>query len=59
MKDIRKIGDIFAVPFFALIIYYFYNKKNKTKIEIILLLFGISGFLIDILFTILWIYFEF
>jgi len=29
------------------------------KIEIILLLFGIAGFLIDLLFTILWIYFEF
>ena len=56
MKDISKIGDIFAIPFFALMIYYFYNKKNKTKIEIILLIFGISGFLCDIFFTLLWIF---
>lgn len=59
MKNISRIADIFAIPFFALIIYYFYNKKNRTNIEVLLLFFGISGFLCDIFFTFLWIYFKY
>jgi len=41
-------ADRIATFFFALMVYYFMNIKNKTKIEWILLLFGISGFLFDI-----------
>lgn len=56
MKNINRIGDVCAIPFFALMIYYFYNKPNKTNLEIILLLFGVTGFLCDIFFTIMWIF---
>jgi hypothetical protein len=48
---ISHIGDILAIPFFALLIIYFYNIPNKSTLEYILLLFSICGFLLDILFT--------
>jgi len=51
-KNISHIGDIIAIPFFYLLIIYFYNIKNKNLLEYILLLFSISGFILDILFTI-------
>ena len=53
---ISNIGDILAIPFFGLLIFYFYNIKNKTKLEYLLYLFSISGFLLDIIFTYLFVY---
>lgn len=44
-------GDILAIPFFALLVIYFYNIEHKTIIEYVLLLFSISGFILDILYT--------
>jgi hypothetical protein len=44
-------GDILAIPFFALLSYYFYIIKKKSTIEYILLYFSISGFILDILYT--------
>jgi hypothetical protein len=44
-------GDVLAIPFFALLIYYFYNIKKKSTMEYILLYFSISGFILDILYT--------
>jgi hypothetical protein len=41
-------ADRIATFFFVLMVYYFMNIKNRTLIEWILLLFGISGFLFDI-----------
>ena len=49
--NISHYGDILAIPFFALLIIYFYNIKNKTPKEKILLLFGISGFVMDLVYT--------
>ena len=49
------IADIFAIPFFYLLVKYFENIKNKTKIEYILYIFSIIGFIADIVFT--YIYF--
>ena len=43
-------ADILAIPFFLLLIIYLYNKK-RTFIENILLLFAISGFVLDTYFT--------
>ena len=51
MNNLSHYGDILAIPFFALLIFYFYNIKNKSKLEYILLFFSISGFVLDILYT--------
>ena len=49
--NISHYGDILAIPFFALLVNYFYNIKNKSIIEYILYLFSIAGLVLDILFT--------
>ncbi len=51
IRELTHIGDIFAIPFFGLGIYYFYNIKSKKIIELLLLLFCIIGFISDIIFT--------
>ena len=51
INNMSHYGDIIAIPFFALLIFYFYFIKNKTTLEYILLLFSISGFILDILYT--------
>ena len=52
IKDyISHYGDILAIPFFALLILYFYQIENKTILEYILFCFSIFGFLLDILFS--------
>jgi len=45
-------GDILAIPFFILLSYYFYKRKNKTNLEYLLMLFSIGGAIADIVFTI-------
>jgi len=55
IKKISHYGDILAIPFFALLVIYFYNIEHKTTIEYVLLLFSISGFLLDIFFTYLFL----
>ncbi len=51
IQTLSHIGDILAIPFFLLLTVYFYQLKNKTILEYILLLFAVSGFVLDILFT--------
>lgn len=51
IQNFSHYGDILAIPFFALLVIYFYNIKEKSLIEYLLLLFAISGFLLDILYT--------
>lgn len=51
IKNFSNYGDILAIPFFALSIIYFYNIKDKSIIEYVLLWFSISGFILDILYT--------
>lgn len=48
---LSNYGDILAIPFFALLVIYFYNIQNKSNIEYLLLLFSISGLILDILYT--------
>ncbi len=55
IKNISHYGDILAIPFFALLIYYFYNLENKNIIEYVLFFFSISGFILDIIYS--YIYF--
>ena len=51
IKNLSHYGDMLAIPFFALLIFYFYNIEHKSIIEYILLFFSISGFILDILYT--------
>jgi len=51
IKNSSHYGDILAIPFFALLVIYFYNMEHKSTIEYVLLLFSISGFVLDILYT--------
>ena len=46
------IADIFAIPCFMILVYYFYSKKSKTKIEYFLYAFAIIGLILDMLFSI-------
>jgi hypothetical protein len=50
-KNLAHYGDMLAIPFFALLTIYFYNIKNKSILEYILFLFSISGFVMDIVCT--------
>jgi hypothetical protein len=50
-KHLYNIGDILAIPFFILSIYYFYNINNRTFFEDLLLVFNVMVCIIDILFT--------
>lgn len=54
-NDLSNYGDILAIPFFALLIIYFYNIKNKSILEYILFYFSIAGFVLDILYTIMFL----
>jgi len=47
IKNESHCADILAIPFFVLMVYYFCKKKNRTIIEDILLLFGVSGLVLD------------
>ena len=50
-KNFSHYGDILAIPFFALMVNYFYTIEHKTTIEYILLCFSICGFVFDIFYT--------
>ena len=43
----RQDGDIIAIPFFALSLYYFMMKNTRTTTEDILLLFSAGGLIAD------------
>ena len=51
INNVSHYGDILAIPFFALLVYYFYLIENKSIVEYILFYFSISGFILDILYT--------
>ncbi len=44
-------GDMLAIPFFFITFCYFLLKKNKTLLEIVLMIFALCGFLFDSFFT--------
>jgi hypothetical protein len=58
LKQISHIGDIFAIPGFLLLSYYFSQLENRSTLEDILFLFSVSGFIADLFFTYLF-YFHF
>ena len=51
LKNLPNYADILAIPFFLLTFLYFYNLEKKTEIEIMLMLFGLSGFILDTFFV--------
>ena len=56
LQNIGHYGDILAIPFFLLSSIYFYNIKNKNNLENLLLLFSLCGFILDTLFTYLFLF---
>ena len=56
IKNFSHYGDILAIPFFALLVIYFYNIENKSTLEYVLLLFSIGGFILDILYTYIFLF---
>lgn len=53
INDISHYGDVLAIPFFGLLIIYFYKIEERNIMENILLFFSILGFVLDILYTII------
>ena len=51
IKCLCNYGDILAIPLFALLVYYFYHIENKSTLEYILFGFAIIGFVVDTLFS--------
>lgn len=51
LELLANYGDIIAIPFFLVAFFYFYKIKNKTPTEYILMLFTLIGFMLDSLFT--------
>jgi hypothetical protein len=50
-QNLSHYGDILAIPFFALLVLYFYKIENKTPMEYVLLAFSAMGFVLDIFYT--------
>ena len=51
IQNLSHYGDILAIPFFGLLVLYFYGIENKTPMEYVLFVFSGLGFLADILYT--------
>ena len=56
IENLNHYGDILAIPFFALLSYYFYMIENKTPTEYILFIFSVSGCILDIVYTYIYLY---
>ena len=55
-SNLSNYADLLAIPFFFLLVIYFYKKKNRTNIENILFLFAIAGLILDIFFSYIFLY---
>ena len=53
IRKIAAIGDVLAIPGFAMLVVYFTTMQGHTTQEIILLIFSACGLTADILFTVL------
>jgi hypothetical protein len=51
IDKIVHYADVLAIPCFLISFLYFLNKKNKTLLEIFIMLFLLSGLILDIIFT--------
>lgn len=50
-QNLSHYGDILAIPFFGLLVYYFYGIENKSSMEYVLFAFSAMGFIFDIFYT--------
>ena len=50
-NNLSHYGDMVAIPFFLITLIYFYRIENKTILENIILIFLLTGFICDLLFT--------
>lgn len=55
-SHLSNYADLLAIPFFLLLVVYFYKKKNRTDFENILFLFAIFGLVLDIIFSYIFLY---
>lgn len=55
-KKIFHYGDMIAIPFFIILFVYFYKKHTRTPIETLLMVFSMSALIVDIIFTIMFLY---
>ncbi len=52
-NNLAHYGDIMAIPFFLIILLYFYRIEHKTILENIIMYFILICLLGDILFTLI------
>lgn len=57
IENLSHYGDVLAIPFFLLLTIYFYTIKHKTIFEYILMLFAVSGFVLDIVYTCIFLFY--
>ncbi len=50
-ENLSHYGDVLAIPFFALLSFYFYSIEEKSPMEYVLFAFSLSGFILDIVYT--------
>lgn len=50
-NTLAHYGDMAAIPFFILTLYYFYQIEQKTLLETIIMCFIVAGLACDVLFT--------
>lgn len=58
LTTLPHYGDILAIPFFLLLAIYFYQLEDRTMMETILLLFSITGVIVDVFFTYMFLFFN-
>jgi len=51
IENLVHYADVLAIPCFFISFLYFLNKQNKTLLEIFIMLFLLSGLILDIIFT--------
>jgi hypothetical protein len=50
-QDLAHVGDVFAIPGFALLVYYFSLIESPAPLEIFLFFFSVIGLVADCFFT--------
>ena len=50
-NTLAHYGDMLAIPFFILTLYYFYQIEQKTLLETTIMCFIVAGLACDVLFT--------
>jgi len=56
LNKLAHYGDILAIPFFIITFVYFYQLQEKTLLENLIMLFIFICFIMDVLFTFIYMY---